>query len=157
MEKCEDLIKAHLDGVIEKMNSCNMLPFVRKKDVLMMFAKFTDAVTDAYRKGIEENNYKVMCRLAELDKLYDERESERSQTFTKMVNDIKSEMVRSARTAFCHGVCKYAAERRDTTLCYCARRRNFLEALERDLNKFVQENMENITTKFNKVSWKEEK
>lgn len=157
MEKIEEIIVKHTDEFVEEMNSCSMLPFIGKRKVLMMFVKFSNAIAEMYRRGIDENDEKLLCRFAELDKLYEERERERLETFFKLMCEMKDEMMRASRTAFCRGVCKHSSSVSNSALCYCARRQRFWKSLEEDLNKYIQDNKEKIETKYNEVSWKREK
>lgn len=157
MEKSEELFVEHTRDIIKKLNSCSMLPFVGKEKVLMMFVEYSNAISDTYRKSVEENDQKVLFRLAELDKLYEEREQERLETFVRVIEDMKGEMIKMARIAFCRGVCKHFTAIRDTTLCYCARRQNFLKSLDEDFNKYMEVNKERIINKYKEVSWKKEK
>lgn len=157
MEKGEELFVKHTCEIVEKLNSCSMLPFIGKEKVLMMFMDYTNEVTETYRNCVKEDEQSVLDRLEEIDKLYEEREKERMETFSSVVDELKREMVKISRNAFCQGVCKHFSSVPNTALCYCARRQRFLKSLEEYLEKFIQDNNEKITTKFKDVSWKRRK
>lgn len=157
MRKVEELIAEYTSEVIEKLNSCGMLPFISKEKALKVFVEFSNTIAETYRIGADEIDRKLLSRLAELDKLYEKREQERQETFIKLMREMKSEMVRASRIAFCRGVCKYSSSVPNTALCYCARRQRFLESLEEDLDKYIQDNEKKLTTKYKEVSWKREK
>ena len=157
MEKIEEVIAKHTNDVLSKLNSCSVLPFIGKNQALMMFVNLSNAVTEIYRKGEDENKQKLLCRLAELDKLYEEREQERLESFVKLMCEMKNEMMKASHLAFCNGVCKHSSSISNTLLCYCARRQRFLKSLEESLDKYIQDNKEKLTTKYNEVSWKKEK
>ena len=156
MKKYIELFAEHTDKFLKELNAVGMLPFIGKEKALMKFVDFSNDIASLYQDGVEENDHKVLERLDELDKLYQEREEERLQAFIKLMSDMKAEMLKAARVAFCRGVCKYGSERSFNTLCYCARRQRYLESLEADLSKYIENNKESLTNKYKETSWKRE-
>lgn len=157
MDKSEELFVKHTSDMVKELNSNSMLPFIRKKKVLMRFLEYTNEVKEAYRRYVEVEGQNVLCRLEELDKLYEEREKERMETFLSMMEEMKRELVKMSRDAFCKGVCKHFSSVPNAALCYCARRQRFLKSLEDDVEKFMKDNNGKITEKFKDVSWKRRK
>lgn len=72
-----DLFSRDIDLVKDELNKRSWLPFITKSMVLRLFTNLTNRWLDTYRKQRHEDSEKVLHRMKELEKLYEERAAAR--------------------------------------------------------------------------------
>lgn len=84
-----DLFSRDIDLVKDELNKRSWLPFITKSMVLHLFTNLTNRWLDTYRKQRHENSEKVLHRMKELEKLYEEREQQREEELRNTLYTLK--------------------------------------------------------------------
>lgn len=84
-----DLFSRDIDLVKDELNKRSWLPFITKSMVLRLFTNLTNRWLDTYRKQRHEDSEKVLHRMKELEKLYEEREQQREEELRNTLYTLK--------------------------------------------------------------------
>ena len=150
-----DLFSRDIDLVKDELNKRSWLPFITKSMVLRLFINLTNRWLDTYRKQRHEDSEKVLHRMNELEKLYEERELQREEELRNTLYTLKKVFVSSSSKAFCQGVCKERSNWDNGYVCSCNRHSRYVKSIEEQFDSYMEKNVERIIQEYkDSPKWK---